>query len=124
MVLFTPTNKLKRYQTTMDIMEEFFHLRLSYYGKRKSYLLSKLNREVDLLDNKVKFIRGVMADEIQIKGRKKKELVESLLKYDLKPIKKMTQIESTKLKSFKEENKENKEDEDEEEGESNTINPS
>lgn len=120
MVLFTPTNKLKRYQTTMDIMEEFFHLRLSYYGKRKSYLLSKLNREVDLLDNKVKFIRGVMADEIQIKGRKKKELVESLLKYDLKPIKKMTQIESTKLKSFKEENKE---DEEEEEGETNTINP-
>ena len=56
----------------MDIIEEFFHLRLSFYEKRNSYLLSKLGREVDILNNKVKFILAVMNDEIQIKGRKKK----------------------------------------------------
>ena len=48
----------------MDIMEEFFNLRLSFYEKRKTYLLSKLGREVGILNNKVKFILGVMADEI------------------------------------------------------------
>ena len=78
MVLFNPTLKLRRYQTSMDIMEEFFNLRLSFYEKRKTYLLSKLGREVDMLNNKVKFILGVMTVEIQIKGRKKKELAESL----------------------------------------------
>ena len=89
MVLFTPTLKLRRYQTTMDIMEEFFNLRLSFYEKRKTYLLSKLGREVDMLNNKVKFILGVMSDEIQIKGRKKKELAESLFKFGLTPFSKL-----------------------------------
>lgn len=88
----------------MDIMEEFFHLRFSFYEKRKSYLLSKLGREVDMLNNKVKFILGVMNDHIQIKGRKKKELADSLFKFGLTPFSKLVQIESTKLKSFKEDN--------------------
>jgi len=73
----------------MDIMEEFFHLRMSFYEKRKSYLLSKLGREVDILNNKVKFILAVMNDEVQIKGRKKKELVDTLFKFGLTPLSKL-----------------------------------
>ncbi len=40
-------NFLKK--SVMEIMEEFFTLRLTYYSKRKDYLLSKLIREVEIL---------------------------------------------------------------------------
>ena len=74
----------------MDIMEEFFHLRLSFYEKRKSYLISKIAREVEILENKVKFILGYMNDKIKIKGLKRNELVNPLIKFGLTPFSKFT----------------------------------
>ena len=42
MVLFNARGKLKRYDSAVAILEEFFALRLEFYEKRKQYLLKNL----------------------------------------------------------------------------------
>lgn len=56
LVLFNHEGKITKYESVVQIMEEFFKVRLQFYQLRKSYLLSKLDREVDILANKVRFI--------------------------------------------------------------------
>lgn len=48
-VMFTKDYKLRRYRSTVEIQEDFFNLRLEFYEKRKVYLVSKLQRDVDIL---------------------------------------------------------------------------
>ncbi len=37
-------------------MDEFFNIRLGYYEKRKEYLMSKLQRDLEIQSNKERFI--------------------------------------------------------------------
>lgn len=46
MVLFDSNNKIKKYESVQEILEEFYLIRLEFYHKRKEYLISKLDREV------------------------------------------------------------------------------
>lgn len=48
-------------------MEEFYHLRLEFYDKRKTYLLSKIERELVFMDNKLRFIIYNIEDKIILK---------------------------------------------------------
>jgi DNA topoisomerase-2 len=45
MVGFNSHKRLQRYMSALDIMEEFYEVRLQFYGKRKDYLVSKLVRD-------------------------------------------------------------------------------
>ncbi len=45
MVLFDSKGCLKSYASELDIMREFFELRLDYYQKRKDYLEGMLEAE-------------------------------------------------------------------------------
>ena len=89
MVLFGADKKLKKYNTIKDILNVFYDLRLSFYDKRKDYLISKIQRDIQILDNKTKFILMVINDEIIIKRVKKKELIKVLLSKDFVPMNKM-----------------------------------
>ncbi len=42
MVGFNKDRKINKYNSTKEIMEEFYGVRLNFYDKRKEYLLSKL----------------------------------------------------------------------------------
>ena len=77
-VLFDRNNRLKRYADETEIMDEFYELRLEYYHKRKDYLLRKLNRDLEILDNKVRFITEVVNEDIVVNKKRKKELLKIL----------------------------------------------
>lgn len=81
-VLFDSNNTLKRYADETEILEEFYVVRENMYEKRKDYLLRKLQRDLLILENKVRFIKMNIAEEINVKNRKKKELLLEL--YELK----------------------------------------
>lgn len=53
-------------------------MRLKFYKLRKNYMLSKLVREMQLIDNKMKFILAVINDQIQIKNKKKADVVKQI----------------------------------------------
>ncbi len=89
MMLFDTENKIKRYETANDILEEFAITRLEYYDKRKKYLIDKLGREKMILDAKVKFILMIIANKIEIRNKRKKALMEELLANGFKPMSEM-----------------------------------
>ncbi|KAK8945392.1 DNA topoisomerase 2 [Platanthera guangdongensis] len=74
MHLFDPSGVIKKYDTPEQILEEFFSLRITYYEKRKQVLLHNLELSLLRLDNKVRFIFGVVQGEIIVNNRKKSEL--------------------------------------------------
>ncbi|KAF8097776.1 hypothetical protein N665_0281s0039 [Sinapis alba] len=78
MHLFDENNLIKKYATPEQILEEFFELRLQYYEKRKKVMLENLELELLKLENKVRFILGVVSGEIIVNNRKKSDLVQEL----------------------------------------------
>lgn len=56
-------------------MQEFFVLRKTLYERRKEYLLAKLRKDVETISNKVRFILGVINEEIKINKVKKKIVI-------------------------------------------------
>ena len=82
MVAFNREGQLTKYDNVTHIMEEFFNIRLEYYELRKIHILKELNRDLDILSDKVRFIKMVIADELIIRKKGKKVLVNEL--FDLK----------------------------------------
>jgi hypothetical protein len=59
-------NKTGKYMSRkeLDFIAEFYDIRLSFYEKRKVYLKSKIQRDVEILTNKVNFIRAFLNNTI------------------------------------------------------------
>eukprot|EP00746_Dinoflagellata_sp_MGD_P082151 gnl/MRDRNA2_/MRDRNA2_32622_c0_seq1.p1 gnl/MRDRNA2_/MRDRNA2_32622_c0~~gnl/MRDRNA2_/MRDRNA2_32622_c0_seq1.p1 ORF type:complete len:780 (-),score=187.44 gnl/MRDRNA2_/MRDRNA2_32622_c0_seq1:59-2353(-) len=78
MMLFDHEGKIKKYETSLDIIQDFCKLRLEMYAKRKAYLMNKLGQEKEILNNKVRFILMVVQGELELRKRKKKDLLAEL----------------------------------------------
>ncbi|CAN1342380.1 DNA topoisomerase 2 [Linum perenne] len=78
MHLFDPSGRIKKYDNPEQVIEEFFHLRLEYYDKRKKTKLAALELELLRLSNKVRFILAVVNGEIIVNNRKRAELIQEL----------------------------------------------
>jgi DNA topoisomerase-2 len=98
MVLFDTKGVLKRYPGMAEIMDDFYVVRLRQYELRKQYLVSKTRNELDLVENKIAFIEGMLRNELKLHNLKRKEMVEQLRKHRLKGIGNMTVVTSTKPK--------------------------
>ncbi|XP_074308418.1 DNA topoisomerase 2-like isoform X2 [Silene latifolia] len=75
------------------VLEEFYHLRLKYYIKRKERYLEIYQAELVRLDNQVRFILGVVEGEIIVCMRKKAELVAELRERGFTPIRRVKPVE-------------------------------
>ncbi|KAF5179677.1 Dna topoisomerase [Thalictrum thalictroides] len=78
MHLFDAKGVIKKFDSPEQILEEFFHLRLEYYEKRKKFLVANLERELLKLENKVRFILAVVKGEIIVSNKKRKDLYQEL----------------------------------------------
>lgn len=89
MVLFDHVGCLKKYDTALDILRDFFELRLKYYGLRKEWLLGMLGAESAKLNNQARFILEKIDGKIIIENKPKKELIKVLIQrgYDSDPVK-------------------------------------
>ena len=74
MVLYNKDHVLTRYNSTLDIIKEFYTVRLIYYTKRKESLLKKYTHKKDILENKIRFLQEQI-DDILILYKKKKDIV-------------------------------------------------
>ncbi|URE10379.1 hypothetical protein MUK42_03933 [Musa troglodytarum] len=74
MHLFDSKGVIKKYDNPEQILEEFFHMRYEFYEKRKRALLDNLELDLLKLDNKVRFILGVVRGEIIVSNRKRADL--------------------------------------------------
>ncbi|EKG10299.1 DNA topoisomerase II eukaryotic-type [Macrophomina phaseolina MS6] len=86
LVAFDHQGRIHKYATELDILEEFYILRLKYYEKRKQNLLDEMNRELEKLSNQSRFIKMIIDGKLTISKKKKAVLVAELKKLGFKPI--------------------------------------
>ena len=78
MHLFDAHDALKKYDTVEEIIDDYFEIRLSLYQKRKEYLIAALEQELIILRNKTNYIRENLEDTIDLRKKKKEQVVEML----------------------------------------------
>jgi DNA topoisomerase II len=91
-VLFDFEGKIRRYASEEDILREFYVLRLQLYERRKAYLLARLNKEFETISNKVRFILGVISEEIKVSRVKKRVLIAKLKSMGFKTASELNEI--------------------------------
>lgn len=85
---FDGNNVLTKYEQVDQIFREFYALRLSYYKKRKEYLQGKLQAESDRLTDQARFILEKCDKTLVVENKKRKIMVEELIKrgYNADPV--------------------------------------
>lgn len=85
---FDENNCLRKFDKVDEILREFYALRLKFYDKRKDYLIGQLQAEADKLSNQARFIVEKCDKDLVVENKKRKVMVEELLKrgYDPDPI--------------------------------------
>jgi DNA topoisomerase-2 len=85
MNLFDHEDKLKKYETVEDIIDAFYSIRISYYSDRKEFMISALEKELLVLTNKAKYIQELLDGTIDLRKKKKSEIIDMLKEkhYDL-----------------------------------------
>jgi DNA topoisomerase-2 len=70
--------KLKIFEKAEDIVRYFVDFRLVYYQKRKDYLIDQLQKELKILNNRARFIKGIIDGKIKVNKVEKQKIIESL----------------------------------------------
>ncbi|RKP15252.1 DNA topoisomerase [Piptocephalis cylindrospora] len=80
MVCFDRNGKLRKYRSAEEILEDFYPLRLEYYGKRKAAMERVLEEEWEELSAKARFILEVVSELLVLNRRRKADIVQDLRK--------------------------------------------
>jgi DNA topoisomerase-2 len=78
MHLFDSKDKLKKYATVTDIMEDYYTTRLALYETRKKRLIENVEKIIILLSNKVRYIQEILRGTIDLRNKKREKIVEIL----------------------------------------------
>ena len=78
MHLFDGNNQIKKYNSAVDIIKDFFKVKVTKLKERKAHTVDELSGQTELLEQKVKFIRMVINDELIISKRKKVDIMKDL----------------------------------------------
>ena len=78
MHLFNHKQQLKKYKTIYDIIDCYFPIRKQGYVTRKEYLIKHLEKIVMVLSNKARFIKEQCDDVIDLRKKKKQQVIELL----------------------------------------------
>lgn len=80
LVAFDPQGRIHKYATPLDIMEEFYQVRIQTYQKRKKHMLGEMQKELDRLTNQARFVRMIIDNKLTVSKKKKAVLVAELQK--------------------------------------------
>ena len=78
MHLFDAEEILKKYQSVPEIIDDYYETRLELYGVRKTYMMNALEQELVLLSNKAKYIKENLDGTIDLRKKKKDEVIKML----------------------------------------------
>jgi DNA topoisomerase-2 len=74
MNLFDAREKLRKYSTIYDIIEEYYTERLALYAKRKAAMLAQLANELRVLSNRAKYIQEILDDKLELRRQTKEAI--------------------------------------------------
>ena len=79
MHLFNDEEKLMKFDNEKEIVDSYFPVRLKYYQKRKDYMVDALQKELTLLSNKARYIQENLDGEIDLRKKKREEILEMMV---------------------------------------------
>jgi len=79
MNLFNYEDKLKKYDNVEEIIDDYYEIRLEYYDDRKDYMIDALEKEIMVLSNKAKYIKENLEGTIDLRKKKKQEIIAMLV---------------------------------------------
>jgi DNA topoisomerase-2 len=78
MHLFNANDKLHKYESIEEIIDDYYITRLKMYQTRKDYIISSLENELVLLSNKSRYIMEILNDTIDLRKKKKDDILNLL----------------------------------------------
>lgn len=78
MHLYTSDGKIKKYEDVLEILREFYVIRLDAYKDRKQNLIDKINKEILYMDARIRFILDVIEERLKLMNAKKSFIQEYL----------------------------------------------
>jgi len=81
MYLIGPNGAVKKYASPEEILVDYIEVRLGLYKKRKAWLLKELTTEIHWLDEKARFIRGVISGEFKVMNVPLAEIEKQMVKH-------------------------------------------
>jgi DNA topoisomerase-2 len=85
MVALDEEGRVCRYATTLDLLEEFYHIRSRYYSKEKQDLLQTLRRELQLWKDQSRFVPLLLTGSIDL-SQDEDSLLKELQQHNFAPI--------------------------------------
>jgi DNA topoisomerase-2 len=76
--LFNSAGRIQKYGSPAEVLAEFYAVRIETTARRKAHLLEQLEREWARLDDRVRFIRMVVEEELVVAKRPRAELLAEL----------------------------------------------
>ena len=85
MHLFDAKDKLKKYGSVTEIIDDYFDTRIELYQTRKDFMIQSLKSELVVLTNKASYIKENLDGTIDLRKKKKDEVLHMLKtkKYDI-----------------------------------------
>jgi DNA topoisomerase-2 len=78
MHLFDASDTLHKYEKVSEIIDAYYEVRLKLYETRKAYLIDALEKDLVLLSNKAKYIQENLDGTIDLRKKKKEQVVTML----------------------------------------------
>ena len=76
--LYNPDGRIQKYKGSHDIIEDFYKVRRKLYVERRAYHLDLLQKDMQLISERVRFILEIIEGSIDLRN-KKNAVVESML---------------------------------------------
>jgi DNA topoisomerase-2 len=78
--------KLIEFTSVPEVVEYFTKFRLSFYAKRKAYLVKKYEDELKFLSNRAMFVKLIITGKLKINNRSKISIIEDMVSNKLDKI--------------------------------------
>jgi DNA topoisomerase-2 len=104
MNLFDPDERLCKYESVYDIIDTFYTIRHETYGKRKVYQEEVLGRTLHKLTHKVKYIRAILSDKLDLRRKTQEEIVSALKQLKIEEHEGYTYLTKMPMDSVSQEN--------------------
>jgi DNA topoisomerase-2 len=98
--VYNKDGKIVNYTNHLDILKDYYQVRLHYYQLRKKYMIDKMEKELLLLSIKVRFILDVINLKILINNKSKANVTKQLEKHKYPKMVDNCLVELTELKKM------------------------
>lgn len=78
LVAFDSAGRIHKYPTVLEIMEEFYGVRIKGYQERHKHMLGEMEKDRAKLTNQARFVRAIIDGELVVSKKKKAVLVAEL----------------------------------------------